>query len=205
MIPGEVMTAEGEIELNAGRPAITLTVSNTGDRPVQVGSHYHFAETNARSISTGRRRGATGWISRRGRRCGSSRGRRGRCSWCPSAARARSGASTSRSWASYEGLHSVRCGLGGSGADASRDRGAGGHLAPRTRRGGGVEHAFRRGLARVREKPDAFAEAMVGATQAAMRGQGTAQVVSAAIGPLTERARDNRERLEGRGRRRWRD
>jgi urease subunit beta len=47
MIPGEVMTAAGEIELNAGRPAITLTVSNTGDRPVQVGSHYHFAETNA--------------------------------------------------------------------------------------------------------------------------------------------------------------
>jgi urease subunit beta len=47
MIPGEVMTAEGDIELNAGRPAITLTVANTGDRPVQVGSHYHFAETNA--------------------------------------------------------------------------------------------------------------------------------------------------------------
>ena len=47
MIPGEVMTAAGEIELNAGRPAITLTVSNTGDRPVQVGSHYHCAETNA--------------------------------------------------------------------------------------------------------------------------------------------------------------
>ena len=46
MIPGEIMTAEGEIELNAGRPAITLTVANTGDRPVQVGSHYHFAETN---------------------------------------------------------------------------------------------------------------------------------------------------------------
>lgn len=47
MIPGEIITADGEIELNAGRPAITLTVSNTGDRPVQVGSHYHFAETNA--------------------------------------------------------------------------------------------------------------------------------------------------------------
>ena len=46
MIPGEVMTAPGEIELNAGRPALTLTVANTGDRPVQVGSHYHFAETN---------------------------------------------------------------------------------------------------------------------------------------------------------------
>lgn len=47
MIPGEIMTAEGEITLNAGAEAITLTVSNTGDRPVQVGSHYHFAETNS--------------------------------------------------------------------------------------------------------------------------------------------------------------
>ena len=47
IIPGEIITAEGEIELNAGRPAITLTVANTGDRPVQVGSHYHFYETNA--------------------------------------------------------------------------------------------------------------------------------------------------------------
>lgn len=47
MIPGEVFAAAGEIELNAGREAVTLTVSNTGDRPVQVGSHYHFAETNA--------------------------------------------------------------------------------------------------------------------------------------------------------------
>ena len=47
MIPGEIMTAEGEITLNAGAEAVTLTVSNTGDRPVQVGSHYHFAETNS--------------------------------------------------------------------------------------------------------------------------------------------------------------
>jgi len=47
MIPGEVITAQGEIELNAGAQAATLRVSNTGDRPVQVGSHYHFAETNA--------------------------------------------------------------------------------------------------------------------------------------------------------------
>ena len=46
MIPGEVVTPEGEIELNAGRPTATLTVANTGDRPIQVGSHYHFAETN---------------------------------------------------------------------------------------------------------------------------------------------------------------
>ena len=46
MIPGEVITEAGEIELNAGQPTTTLTVSNTGDRPVQVGSHYHFAEAN---------------------------------------------------------------------------------------------------------------------------------------------------------------
>src|SRR5258706_9963093 len=47
MIPGEVIPAQGEITLNANRTAITLTVANTGDRPIQVGSHYHFAETNA--------------------------------------------------------------------------------------------------------------------------------------------------------------
>lgn len=47
MIPGEVIPAEGEIELNAGQPTITIEVANSGDRPVQVGSHYHFAETNA--------------------------------------------------------------------------------------------------------------------------------------------------------------
>jgi urease subunit beta len=46
MIPGEVIPGEGEITLNAGRDAITLAVANTGDRPVQVGSHYHFFETN---------------------------------------------------------------------------------------------------------------------------------------------------------------
>ena len=46
MIPGEVITADGEIELNAGASTITLKVANTGDRPVQVGSHYHFYETN---------------------------------------------------------------------------------------------------------------------------------------------------------------
>ncbi|WP_444452080.1 urease subunit beta [Rhodobacter capsulatus] len=46
MIPGEIFPADGDIELNAGATAITLMVANTGDRPVQVGSHYHFAETN---------------------------------------------------------------------------------------------------------------------------------------------------------------
>ena len=46
MIPGEILPANGEITLNADAEQITLTVANTGDRPVQVGSHYHFAETN---------------------------------------------------------------------------------------------------------------------------------------------------------------
>ncbi|ORE99058.1 urease subunit beta [Aurantimonas sp. 22II-16-19i] len=46
MIPGEVITMEGELTLNEGQEPVALTVSNTGDRPVQVGSHYHFAETN---------------------------------------------------------------------------------------------------------------------------------------------------------------
>jgi urease subunit beta len=46
MIPGQVFPAQGEIALNADRIPITLTVANTGDRPIQVGSHYHFAETN---------------------------------------------------------------------------------------------------------------------------------------------------------------
>ncbi|WP_191082663.1 urease subunit beta [Roseococcus microcysteis] len=46
MIPGEVICAPGEIELNAGQPVTELDVANTGDRPIQVGSHYHFFETN---------------------------------------------------------------------------------------------------------------------------------------------------------------
>jgi urease subunit beta len=47
MIPGEILTEAGQIELNAGRPTATVEVANTGDRPIQVGSHYHFFETNA--------------------------------------------------------------------------------------------------------------------------------------------------------------
>jgi urease subunit beta len=60
VIPGEVFPAAGEIELNAGREALEVEVANTGDRPVQVGSHYHFAETNPalsfdRAVARGRR------------------------------------------------------------------------------------------------------------------------------------------------------
>ncbi|MBN8185825.1 MAG: urease subunit beta [Rhodobacteraceae bacterium] len=46
MIPGELFPGDGDLELNAGREVVTLMVANSGDRPVQVGSHYHFAETN---------------------------------------------------------------------------------------------------------------------------------------------------------------
>ena len=46
MTPGETLVADGDLDLNAGRPTVEITVANTGDRPVQVGSHYHFYETN---------------------------------------------------------------------------------------------------------------------------------------------------------------
>lgn len=46
MIPGEIITADGEIELNPGRKTLSVSVANSGDRPIQVGSHYHFFETN---------------------------------------------------------------------------------------------------------------------------------------------------------------
>jgi urease subunit beta len=58
MIPGEVFTAEGMLELNVGRETLRVTVANTGDRPIQVGSHYHFYETNlAREFERDRTRG----------------------------------------------------------------------------------------------------------------------------------------------------
>lgn len=47
MIPGEIVTKDGDIELNVGRPPLRINVTNTGDRPIQVGSHYHFFETNS--------------------------------------------------------------------------------------------------------------------------------------------------------------
>ena len=60
MIPGEILVQEGDIELNRDRDTVTLVVANTGDRPIQVGSHYHFAETNGalafdRAVARGRR------------------------------------------------------------------------------------------------------------------------------------------------------
>ncbi len=59
MIPGEVITAPGEIELNAASPTLTLEVANSGDRPIQVGSHYHFFETNPALVFD--RAKARGW------------------------------------------------------------------------------------------------------------------------------------------------
>lgn len=60
MIPGEIIFGTGEVEINGGRPVLTLRVTNTGDRPVQIGSHYHFAEANPalefdRAAARGRR------------------------------------------------------------------------------------------------------------------------------------------------------
>jgi urease subunit beta len=58
MIPGEIFTSDADIELNVGLPVTELTVANTGDRPIQVGSHYHFFETNlALSFDRGQARG----------------------------------------------------------------------------------------------------------------------------------------------------
>ena len=73
MIPGELRTGAGEIELNAGRETLELEVLNKGDRPIQVGSHFHFADVNAalefdRAAATG-----FGSTSPRARRCASSR------------------------------------------------------------------------------------------------------------------------------------
>jgi len=74
MIPGEILPAAGEIEINAGRPTLKLGVANTGDRPIQVGSHYHFAETNAAlAFDRAAARGYRHWQGERDSQ------RRGRC------------------------------------------------------------------------------------------------------------------------------
>ena len=81
MIPGELFVDDGEIELNAGRERVTLEVANTGDRPIQVGSHYHFFETNeALRVRSRRARAASASTSPPAPRCASSRARRAPCS-----------------------------------------------------------------------------------------------------------------------------
>ena len=78
MIPGELFIKDGDITLNAGRKAVTLTVANTGDRPIQVGSHYHFFETNpALTFDRAKARGMRLDIPA-GTAVGSSRARRAR-------------------------------------------------------------------------------------------------------------------------------
>jgi urease beta subunit len=88
VIPGESITRDGEIMLNAGRRAITLEVANTGDRPIQVGSHYHFFETNeALEFERERTRGYRLDIPA-GTAVRFEPGQRARSSWCRSRARA---------------------------------------------------------------------------------------------------------------------
>jgi urease subunit beta len=77
MIPGEMFIMGGEIVLNAGRKTVTLAVTNTGDRPIQVGSHYHFFETNPALKFDRRKARGMRSTSLPARRCVSSRGRRG--------------------------------------------------------------------------------------------------------------------------------
>ncbi len=106
MIPGEIETVEGDIELNAGPRANALTVANTGDRPIQVGSHYHFAETNPALRSTAPPRAASAWTSPPAPRCASSRGRPARSCWCPTKAAASCTVFAATSWAgSTDGPH----------------------------------------------------------------------------------------------------
>ena len=76
VVPGEFLCADAPVVILDHRPTVTLTVVNAGDRPIQVGSHYHFAETNPASSSTATPRVATASRSRRERRFGSNRGSR---------------------------------------------------------------------------------------------------------------------------------
>jgi hypothetical protein len=92
-IPGEYLIDEGEIALNVGRETLTLTVANTGDRPIQIGSHYHFAETNTALHFDRTAARASGSISPPVPPCASNPGSSARSSWSPDGDRARSTAS----------------------------------------------------------------------------------------------------------------
>ncbi len=123
MIPGEFLLAAGDIELNAGRATVTVKVANTGDRPIQVGSHYHFYETNdALSFDREATRGfrlniAAGTA---GPPCASNPVKSGRSSSWPTRANAACMAFKARSWDRWEGR-----------ADAAhRSRGVRRHVRP---------------------------------------------------------------------------
>ena len=89
MIPGEILYGEGDVVINEGAERIEMAIVNTGDRPVQVGSHVHLPQANAALNSTGQRPTATVWTFRPGRRCGSNPASPRPCRSCPSAAVAR--------------------------------------------------------------------------------------------------------------------
>lgn len=89
MIPGEIQVADGDIELNSGRATVSVSVANHGDRPVQVGSHYHFYEVNQALVFD--RAPTLGFrlTSPPAPRCVSSPARRAPCNWWPTPASAR--------------------------------------------------------------------------------------------------------------------
>lgn len=96
MIPGEIQVAAGDIELNSGRETVSVSVANHGDRPVQVGSHYHFFEVNDalvfdRAPTLGFRLDIPAALP-----CVSSQARRAPCNWWPTPASVRSTASRAR-------------------------------------------------------------------------------------------------------------
>ncbi len=93
LVPGEIIPAEGDIEINVGAREVTLVVANTGDRPIQVGSHYHFFETNEGLSFDRQKARACASTSLQGRRSASSPARAARSGWCRSPARARPTAS----------------------------------------------------------------------------------------------------------------
>ena len=78
MIPGEMIVSDGEIELNADRPTVRLLVANTGDRPIQVGSHYHFYETNEALEFDREQSSECGWISPQVQQSGLNRETKGK-------------------------------------------------------------------------------------------------------------------------------
>ena len=104
MIPGEIIVAAGDIILNEGREAITLTVANTGDRPVQIGSHYHFAEANAALEFDRNGAAECGLILRQERQCGLNPDRHAMYSLCRLRARDGCLVLMHRSWETFKCL-----------------------------------------------------------------------------------------------------
>lgn len=96
MIPGEIQVAAGDIELNSGRETVSVSVANHGDRPVQVGSHYHFYEVNEALVFDRAPTLGFRWISRPAPPCASSLARRALCNWWPTPASVKSMASRAR-------------------------------------------------------------------------------------------------------------